>query len=333
MRLPSSFLFAAILSFFTSCGDQNKDNPVVSKRYIHKYGYAVSKEEWEARNYPGQVVTTLRDGVTVTTAYEHGILHGPCTYTYPHSQVIETYFLYNNGNLVKEIKYDRHGMPIREEIRVSPSRYTVTTWYLNGSPLNVEEYSGDELIEGHYFSVNNETESRVDKGTGQRVMRNTEGLLLSRDKIEKGYLVYRETFYSTGIPESNAHYYFNQYSGLRNTFSKEGEPISIEEWKNGKLHGLVTYFENGVKQNEVSFLGGQRNGTERHYIDGEIISQEISWENDKRHGPSVYYIDGQTRTEWFYDGSLVSYRRFAELDRLDEMISHISPESALGNTR
>lgn len=334
MRLPSSSFFIVILAFLASCQDKRTDdNPVVSKRYVHKYGYAVSQEEWETRNYPGQVVTTLRDGVTVSTSYEHGILHGPCTYTYPHSQIIETYFLYNNGSLAKEIKYDRHGMPLREEIRLSPSRYTVTTWYLNGSPLNVEEYVGEELIEGQYFDVNNELEARVDKGTGRRIMRDTSGLLLSRDDFEKGFLSRRETFYTNGAPECIAHYNLNQLQGQRRLFSTEGEPTAIEEWKAGKLHGLSVYFNNGIKTNEVSYLDGQKNGIERHFADGEFVTQEIAWENDKRHGPSVYFIDGQTRTEWFYDGTLVSQRRFEELDRLDEMISHISNDVSFGSTR
>jgi antitoxin component YwqK of YwqJK toxin-antitoxin module len=335
MRLASSLLFIAVLTLFTSCRKEDNDNnnSVVSKRYIHKYGYAVSQGEWEAHNYPGQVVTAMRDGVTVTTSYEHGILHGPSTYTFPHSQIVETYFLYNNGNLIKEIKYDRHGMPLREEVRLSPTRYTTTTWYANGSPLSVEEYASEELVEGQYFNAQNETEARVDKGTGKRIVRDMQGVLLSRDVIEKGFLVKRESFYANGAPQSIAHYTANKLDGERRIFSQEGEPLAIEEWKGGKLHGLVVTFENGVKLTEAFYLDGEKNGVERRYVDGDIISQEVSWENDKRHGPSVYYIDGQTRTEWYYDGSLVSQARFAEYDRLDEMISHISPDAAVGGAR
>lgn len=333
MRLPSSYLFVAVLALLASCQDKNNENPVVSQRYIHKFGYAVSQEEWESRNYPGQVVSTLRDGVTVSTTYEHGILHGPCTYTYPHSQTVETYYLYNNGNLAKEIKYSRQGMPLREEIRLSPSRYSLTTWYANGSPLSIEEYASEELVEGQYFNANNETEARVDKGNGKRVVRDVNGVLVSRDVIEKGFLIQRDSFYPNGGPESVSYYTHSQLHGERRTFSQNGEPVSIEEWVNGRLHGLSTHFTNGIKSSEISYLDGQKNGVERHYLDGEIISQEIAWENDKRHGPSVYYVDGHTRTEWYYDGAMVPQRRFEELDRLDEMISHIAPENTLGSVR
>lgn len=323
-KVPVLLGFAAAILF--GCNNKEEPSSVVSKRYIHKYGYAVSQEEWEAHNYPGQVITTMRDGITVTTTYEHGILHGPCTYTYPHSQTVENYMLYKNGELIKEIRYDRNGMPTREEVRLSPSRYTLTMWYSSGSPLSVEEFAGEEIVEGQYFSANNETEARIDKGTGVRIRRDQNGLLLSRDLVDKGYVTKREALYPSGGPEYVAHYFMNKLQGEKRSFSEKGEPVAIEEWKADKLHGLATYYSNGVKISEISYLDGIKNGLERHYIDGDTISQEIAWENGNRHGPTIYYVDGQTSTEWFYDGSHVSQNRFEELAKLDEMVSHISQD-------
>jgi antitoxin component YwqK of YwqJK toxin-antitoxin module len=325
----SLFLGLSALAIFAGCRDNDNNNNVVSKRYIHKYGYAVSKEEWETHNYPGQVVTNMRDGVTVTSTFEHGILHGPCTYTYPYSQTVETFILYNNGELIKEIHYDKQGMPLREEVRLSPSRYTLTTWYNSGTPLCIEEFSGDELVDGQYFTTLNETESRVNKGEGLRVRRDANGLLLSRDTIQKGYLVKQETFFPLGTPQTVTHYSNNKLDGQKQVFTETGEPLSLEEWKGGKLHGLATYFNNGVKVSEISYLNGQKNGIERHFVDGEILSQEICWENDQRHGPSTYYNQGNIRTEWFYNGSSISQRRFEENAKLDEMISQISPDALI----
>ncbi len=44
-------LFPSSAWSFYLCGcNNNKDNDnVVSQRYIHKYGYAVSQEEWESK--------------------------------------------------------------------------------------------------------------------------------------------------------------------------------------------------------------------------------------------------------------------------------------------
>src|SRR5689334_7431816 len=195
MKVNFSIFLSIVLALLSACQRKQPDEAVVSKRYIHKYGYAVSKDEWEAHNYPGQVITNMRDGVTVTTTYEHGILHGPTTYTFPYSQTVELSLLYKNGELIKEIHYDKQGMPFREQVFLSPHRYTLTSWYSTGSPLCIEEFTDEELIEGQYFTVSNEIEARVDKGNGSRIRRDTNGLLLSRDVFEKGYMIKRESYF------------------------------------------------------------------------------------------------------------------------------------------
>ncbi|MBS0621229.1 MAG: hypothetical protein JSS61_07225 [Verrucomicrobia bacterium] len=309
-------------------GCQNNDNnqSVVSQRYIHKYGYAVSKDEWDMNTYPGQVITSLDTGVTITATYENGTLHGPTTYTYPHSQTVEHYFLYNNGSKVKEISYDPAGMPLREWIQLSPARHSLTMWYKEGSPMQIEEYAGNELIDGQYFSTENELEARVEKGAGLRIRRSADGTLLAKEVFEEGYAIKKETFYPNGSPESIAYYYHDKLNGEKRTFAQNGEPLSIEEWVAGQLHGKATYFKNGNRYLEISYLYGQKNGLETHFIDGDIISQEIAWENDLKHGTSIFYADGKSDTHWFYAGELVSKRKFDELNHLDEIIANIPNE-------
>src|SRR6267154_4884075 len=91
--IPIFFSLLGILTF--GCHNSNRENEeVISKRYIHKYGYDVSKEEWESTGYPGQVITSLRNGVTITASYEDNFLHGPTTHTYPYSQTMESLSTY-----------------------------------------------------------------------------------------------------------------------------------------------------------------------------------------------------------------------------------------------
>ncbi|MCI0382126.1 MAG: toxin-antitoxin system YwqK family antitoxin [Chlamydiae bacterium] len=317
---------------FSGCGNR-ADDDVVAERFIHKYGYAVSKEEWESKTYPGQVITTLRNGVTITATYENGILHGPCTHTYSNSQTVQNFYLYNQGNLVKEISYDLRGMPMREKIQLSPSRYSLTMWYSDGTPASVEDYAGEELVEGEYFTLNNETESRIEKGCGMRMIRDELGILVAKDTFENGYMSKRETFYPGGTPESINFYSMNKLHGEKKIFAPGGEPLAIEEWTDGLLHGKAAYFSNGAKQMEISYLYGLKNGLETHYIDGKTVSKEILWENDKKHGSSTFYIDGLAKTEWFYAGQRVSKKKFDELDELDQMISKLSSDLNQGIAR
>lgn len=327
MRRIVTPLLGCLTLFLASCHKNQQENNVVSQRYVHKYGYAVSKDEFEERKYPGQVITTLKTGVTITATYENGVPHGPSTHTFPNSQTIESYFLYNQGNLVKQIHYDIHGMPLREEVQLSPTRFATTKWYSDGIPMSTEEYTGAELVEGQYFNRQNDLEARVVKGKGLRIIRDIQGLLQAKEEIDQGDVIKRETFYASGTPESIAYYSRGVLHGEKKSFTENGEPLAVKEYVNGKLHGKTTFYKNGVRTVEIHYLDGLKNGLEIHYLDGDTISQEILWENDHKHGPSKYYVDGIAQIEYYYDGQIVSEHRWKELNHLDQMIGQINTPS------
>lgn len=321
-------LSGCLVVLLAGCVNNQQDNNVVSVQYVHKYGYAVSKDEFEQRQYPGVVTTALKNGVVITATYENGVLHGLSRHTFPHSKTAEHDFIYKNGVLVKETIYDISGMPVREDTVLSPTRYVSTKWYAAGTPMSTEEYAGKELVEGQYLSILNEVESRVEKGKGVRTVRDLQGVLVSREEIEEGYVVKAETFYPNGTPESIAYFARGVLNGEKKTFNENGEPLSVREYLTGKLHGKTTFYKNGARSVEVHYLDGMKNGLEIHYLDGDMVSQEILWENDKKHGPSKYYIEGVATVEYYYDGDHVSERRWKELNHLDEMIGQISPDVA-----
>ncbi len=326
MKLKLCYLLGALAIITSGCKNSKDDNQVISQRYIHKYGYAVSSDEWQMNNYPGQVITHLRNGVTITASYENGTLHGPYTRTFPNSQTAERFCIYNQGNLVKEQFFDSKGMPVRERIQLSPTRQALTTWYANGTPLSVEEYASEELLEGQYFTIHNEIEARVEKGHGKRIKRDQDGLLLAKEDLKQGYVIKREAFYPSGSPESIVHFTNSKIHGEKRTFLETGEPLAVEEWINGKLHGKSTYYKNGTRTSEATYLNGQKNGLETLFEDGEKISQKIYWSNGIKHGPVTYYLGNSTETEYYYSGERVSKKQYDENARLDEMISQISPE-------
>jgi antitoxin component YwqK of YwqJK toxin-antitoxin module len=327
MKKPLFILVSGTAFILSGCVHDNSDKTsVISKRYIHKYGYPVPKEEWQEHNYPGQVISVLSDGVTVTATYENGNLHGPTTYTFAHSQAIEKCIVYNQGQKVKETTYNPNSMPVQEWIQLSPQRCSLTAWYAEGCPMMIEEYAGSELIEGQYFTTLNETEARVEKGYGTRISRDLMGALLSKEAIEEGYCVKKETYYPNGSPESISYYALGKLHGNKQTFTANGEPLAVEEWVNGQLHGKATYFKNGNRYLEISYLHGQKNGTERHYIDGDTLSQEISWENDLKHGATVRYIDSDIQQQWFYAGEPVTKKKFDDYNRMDQMVADISED-------
>ena len=322
MNYKIGSLLAALGLITCACKKDNQDNEVISQKYVHKYGYAVSQEEWEKKNYPGQVISSLRNGITVTATYENNQLHGPCTFTYPNSQTVEKYVLYNQNIPVKEVLYDITGMPMQETVQLTQNRNSLTTWYSDGVPRSAEEYTNGELIEGQYFSPNNELETQVEKGNGLRTIRDSRGILVCKDLMQAGLIAKRESFYPTGIPESIANYFQGLLHGERKTFTQQGEPLSVEEWASGALHGVSTYYKNGTKELEVSYFLGKKHGWENQFVDGVSLFHQISWNNDMKHGAEIFFVhDGKKKVSWNYQGKEVSQHRFNELARFDELIS------------
>ncbi len=318
-KVCTFFLMAGLLA--SGCQKNKSNNEIISQSYIHKYGYAVSQEEWEERNYPGQVITTMRNGSVVTATYENGELNGPCTYTFPHSQTVEKYILYQNNSPVKEVLYDISGMPTQETVQLSQNRSSLTTWYSDGVPRSIEEYVKDELVDGQYFTKSNELEARVEKGNGFRIIRDTSGILVCKDVIHNGLLSKRESFYPNGSPESLATYAAGQLDGEKKTFTMKGEPLAVELWARGLLHGISTYYNNGTKELEISYVSGKKNGWENHFIDGKTLSRQVAWESDVKHGPEIFFLADGKKILWHYNGKEVSRSRYEEMTKLDEMIS------------
>lgn len=318
--IPIFFSLLGILTFGCHSNRENNEE-VISKRYIHKYGYDVSKEEWESTGYPGQVITSLRNGVTITSAYEDNFLHGPTTHTYPYSQTTETLSVYERGNLVKKTTYNIRGIPQKEEVFLSPSHIRTTRWYGNGTPLSVEEHHNTELLEGEYFNKQNVAEYRVNKGSGTRVIRDQHEQIVAKEVIEYGYPTLRETFHPHGIPHIVTPLSGGKIHGVKKVYAPSGEPISKETYKLNVLDGPATYYQNGCRYLELTFKNGLKKGIERHYIDGETIVEETEWIDGVKHGPSTVYFDGMSKTRYFYNNALVSKENYRDLLQQEENIA------------
>lgn len=304
----------------TSCDESRKDKNIISRRYIHKYGYDVPRDEWQAQQYPGQVLTTLRDGKTITESYEDGLLHGPRTETYPHSQTIQALEQYQRGKLAKRVSYSVRGVPEKEEIFKTPEHTLVTYWFPSGTPKAKEELHDQVLINGWYYNLANETDSRIESGTGEKTLRNQSGDMLAKHVYNNYQVTYIETYYPNNTPCTVTSYEDGKIHGEKKHFSMSGEPLSVENYYQGVKHGLCTYFQNGYKYAEIPYAFGNKDGVTRHYIDGETIVEETEYKNDIKHGPSVIYCDGSARTTWYFENRKVSRPKYEELIRREEAI-------------
>ena len=317
-----SLLSAALL--LASCQSNTALDQVVSQKYVHKYGFPVSESEWEERAQDGQVVATLKNGVKVTKSYENGNLHGPTTYTFPHSNVVEKMVVYDQGALLKESVFDPAGMPIREEVYEFDNRTLITLWDEKGVPLSIEEYEGEKLMDGKYFDPSHTLEAEVTDGTGERVKRDRAGTLLLRDKIDLGLIASRTTYHPSGQIHTVSNYSEYQLHGEQSKYTATGKPLMQLNWNQGTLSGTKVVFRNGKKIAEVPYINGKKEGIEYHYDDLGYCTAEITWKSDKKHGPSKFHTDETTETEWYYAGKTISPEKFDMMDTRDKLVADLS---------
>jgi antitoxin component YwqK of YwqJK toxin-antitoxin module len=324
--MKSVSLFLPVLAALLAASCQTSDSPegIISQKFVHKYGFNVTEEEWEQRAQEGQVISLLKNGVKVTRSYEAGLLHGDTTYTFPSSDVVEKRATYESGSLLKECVYDISGMPIREETYGLDHRTTITLWDEKGVPLSVEEFDGELLVNGKYFTSEHQCEGEVLDGIGDRIRRDRTGLLLSHDRMEDGIMISRTTYHSNGQVHTISHYDVHQLHGEQLKYSSFGKPLMILNWDHGILSGLKTVFRGGYKVAEIPYLDGKKHGTEIHYDDLGNLTAEIDWRHDKKHGKRTLHSEEGNETAWFHKDQLVSAEKFVLLEQREQLIAEFN---------
>lgn len=322
-RFPFLLTSCALI---TSCQTSSPLDDIVSQTYVHKYGFETSEKDWEARERDGQVVTMLKNGVKISRSFENGKLHGPTTYSFPHSQMVEKELVYDQGTLLKERVNDAAGIPIREEAYEFDNRKVITLWDEKGAPLSIEEYAGDALVEGKYYTAEHELEAKVDSGMGERVKRDRQGVLISKEEIDNGAVSCRTTYHPNGAIHTVSHYRDYQLHGSQLKYTASGKPLMELHWNNGVLDGEKIIYRNGSKVAVIPYVNGEKHGKEFHYDDLGNLTAEIEWRNDKKHGSTQLYTEDSVDTEWFFKGQSVSAEKFQNLESRDQVISEYREE-------
>lgn len=304
-----------LLSFaLTGCRNNTQQCDIVKETYIHKYGVPVTKEDWEKQGQEGQTVSLRSDGVTITTSYVDGIIHGPITYTFPNSSTIQTIETYSEGEFIAKKENFPSGMPMKEEVYEENTLVNLNWWYEDGTPLAQEIYLDTFLMTGEYRTPLNVIESRVQDGHGTRIWRSNDGDLLSKDSVQNGQMVERVTYFANGDPSTVTSFENGQIHGTRLTFLPGGLPNTVEQWVHDIQEGVTVIFQNGEKIAEVPYIQGKKTGIEYRYRDGSSLVEEVSWKNNILHGQRKLFIDGDIKAEWYHEGEVVSRLIFERMN-------------------
>ncbi len=314
-----SISMSLLFIFLTTVGCQSvKQEEFLERSYVHEYGLPVEGNQWMDCGANGKVLSTLRNGVTVSQTYQNGLLEGESTYTYPHCSQLERTEYYSGNHIVSQVFYSLSGVPTRSISYSRPNTRVITEWYEHGSPRSIETFNGTILTSGEYYTLQNQCDSRIYNGNGERYLRNDLGELLSLDTFQGGQQVLKEAYYTNGSPKEICSMKNGILHGERKTYYPAGEPMAIENWDNGCQSGMTIVFQNGEKFAEVPYQGNMKHGIEKRFRDGCIVTQEIAWMYDKKHGPCHTYVGEFTDTDWYYKGHLttrINFESYGDLPR------------------
>jgi len=312
-----------------SCGTSVNSETVLSQKYIHKYGFTVDETEWNQRDGDGTIESFLASGVRVTKNFENGMLHGASTYTYPYSTTLEKTYLYDQGELLKEIRHDRRGVPMHGFTYEFDSRRVITHWDVNGAPMRIEEYEGELLWHATYFTPSNEIEAKVENGDGKRIKRSREGDLLLSDVISNGLLSTRTTYHKNGEVHMVSHFNDYELDGTQTIMAENGTLYMKNHWDQGVLNGTKTSYRDGEKLLETPYADGIIEGTQKRYDEEGKLLSEIAYKDNMMHGETVHHTGKSKYSEWFYLGHPINHTRFEILNSRDDLIAQLDEEEAL----
>jgi antitoxin component YwqK of YwqJK toxin-antitoxin module len=311
------FIFPTLLVI--GCSQQNKSD-VVTQNFYHKYGFQVPKSEWELRHKNGKVISLLENKVTVTENYSNGVLDGTTTKSFPNETTIQKKLVYAQGMLLKEILYDKQGLPLWEKDYEFENRMIKTTWDKKGIPLSIEEFVEGKLLEAKYFDKDHNQEASIENGYGIKIKRNRSSQLLYKEFIEEGNLIKRITYHPNGKIHTESLYKELELDGLQKSFDTEGRILSEIHWNQGVYHGDRIYYNKGQKIQFTPFVFGKKHGKELLYHKGRLVA-EIQWKQGIKHGSARYYSDNHTKIEWFFNDKNVTRNQFETLEQKEKALS------------
>lgn len=299
-----AFIVIAGSLTFSGCARRIHDpQEVVEQEYIHRYGVPVEVNNWQSQGSSGQVVSTLKNGVVVTKTFAGGALEGETSYTFPHSELIETREIYSGNDLIKETHFYRNGTPAHQ---IDHTTQTFITWYDNGATQSSEVVENGLIVKGEYFDLNHRQDSRIVDSNGLRTRRDAFGNRIAVDSIENGQVVLTKTFHQNGAVKEEIPYVNGCTEGQLKTYLPDGVPVAIEIWIQGEKTGPARLFENGEMVAEVPYIKGVKNGIERRFRNGKIVVAEMSWVQGNLYGPYISYVGEVTKIDYYYQGKAVS---------------------------
>lgn len=106
------------------------------------------------------------------------------------------------------------------------------------------------------------------------------------DDMEHGHC---QTWNEQGVLLSDNHYQHGNFEGEQKTFTPQGSPESVEQWKDGKRDGVLKLWDQGVLVREFHYRAGRLDGAGLIYYPNGSIKAEMGFHNSLPDGVMRQY--------------------------------------------
>ncbi len=218
--------------------------------------------------------------------YEKGSLEGTAVYYFPNGTIQKKISYAHNELHGNWVEFSLKGTLIQQSSFSKGKKEGISLGFWNNeTPCFFEEYEGDLLKRGEYFSSSSQRMGGVEKSKGQRVLFQKDG---SFEIID----------YVGGLPEGeiksyNAKELLSHLYHVKNE-QKEGEelffwPSSFAKpipklslfWEEGMIHGTIkSWYENGSLESQKEFRRNKKNGPSSYWYPNGSLMMIEEYEED-----------------------------------------------------
>lgn len=147
------------------------------------------------------------------------------------------------------------------------------------------------------------------------------GSVIATRVFAKDGSCYTTIFDQKGNKVSEGREVNRQHEGEWKFYHKESSVLmALENYKNGKLHGLrKVYYPNKALNEESNYISGVKNGPYKKYTEKNVLLEDTVYKNGELHGPAIFknennqlvargnFVNGRKMGMWqFYEnGKLV----------------------------
>lgn len=273
----------------------------------NSYSYVMGEIDGKVYEYyDGKVVKSEIE-------YKSGKISSPYKVYYPDGTLKEetTYQNNNPATLVSNLPNGKKSY----ETLYDKDGYVTTNNYFNGNDILYfqETYKKGEIKTALQFESGKSKPTDVPVNKGNYVMKNLEGIVLTKGSYEKGKKKGEwNYFYNTGSLSAKENFDNGKLTGLAKTYATDERLSSVLNYVNDTISGVYENYEHGGLSNVYHYKSGQLNGPNKSFYPDGSISKENFYINGQLYKSIRYWQNGNANlVSWYVNDSAIKLENYS----------------------